>query len=89
MINNRMFLWLSIISYLLSIILFATASHEQLNEGTALVGKLVILLFLNGTLCLVYYGWNEAYPDGYDPTKHHGNEGYDRPSRNDWDDHYD
>lgn len=58
MLKNKALLFLSIASFLLSIII------AFIPNVPSILFKLAGLLFFNGFLCLLTYGLNEAYRDG-------------------------
>ena len=58
MFKNKALLFLSIASFLLSIII------AFIPNAPSILYKLAGLLFFNGFLCLFSYGLNEAYRDG-------------------------
>ena len=58
MLKNKALLFLSISSFLMSIII------ASIPNAPSILFKLAGLLFFNGFLCLLTYGLNEAYRDG-------------------------
>lgn len=58
MLKNKALLFLSIASFLMSIII------ASIPNVPSILFKLAGLLFFNGFLCLLTYGLNEAYRDG-------------------------